>query len=130
MRAIILLNVVVFSIAGQNGYLQQPKNVTVFEGMDAFFACSYIGINAVPRWRITNQIFVSGALPPRYSYNGSGLVISSVDSSLNMTSYSCFFSVYQEGRFINIQSTTGYLIIAGLFTNVLIYRTVHSLILP
>ena len=103
-----------FSILpGQIVFLQEPKNITVLDGMDAFFACTYEGINGVPSWRITNQIFVTNALPPRYSYNGSGLVVNSVDLSLNMTSYSCFFTVYQGGL-RDIDSTTGFLIVAGL----------------
>ena len=108
------LNIIVFSMADQIDFLKEPNNVTVFEGNAAFFPCTFVGINVAPRWRINNEMFVTSALPRGYSYNRSGLVISSVDLSLNMTSYSCFFSVYQGGRFMDIESTTGYLIIAGL----------------
>ena len=95
--------------------LQEPKNVTVFEGMDAFFPCYYHGTSGIPTWRIANHEFATSALPPRYFYNGSGLVVSNVDLSLNMTSYSCFFIVYgTEGQFVDIESTTGYLYISGL----------------
>ena len=111
---------VVFSMLGRIVFLQEPKNVTVFEGMNAFFACTYEGTNVVPRWRINNQIFVASALPRGHSYNRSGLVISSVDLSLNMTSYSCFFTVLQGGQLIDIESTIGYLIIAGLYTSPII----------
>ena len=100
---------------GQIVFLQEPKNVTVAEGMVAFFACTYTGTTGVPVWRISNNVFVISALPPRHSYNGSGLVISSVDLSLNMNSYSCFFNVYARGgQLKKIESTTGYLIIPGL----------------
>ena len=98
---------------GQIVFLQEPKNVTVAEGMDAFFACTYLGTSGVPVWRIANHEFVASTLPPRHSYNGSGLVVTNVDWSLNMNSYSCFFSVYQGGKFMDIESTTGFLIIAG-----------------
>ena len=94
---------------GQIVFLQQPKNVTVFEGITTFFACTYGGINVVPRWRINNEVFVASALPRGHSYHRSGLVISSVDLSLNMTSYSCFFTVYQGGRLMDVESTTGFL---------------------
>ena len=73
-------------------FLQEPKNVTVAERMDAFFAYSYRGTSGVPSWRINDTVFVISALPPKHSYNGSGLVVNSVDLSLNMTSYTCFFS--------------------------------------
>ena len=98
-------------------FLQEPKNMTVSEGMDAFFACTSNDTNGVPTWRIANHEFATSALPPRYFYNGSGLVVSSVDFSLNMTSYSCFFTVYVGGgQFMDINSSTGFLIIAGLHT--------------
>ena len=89
--------------------------MTVSEGMDAFFACTYKGTSAVPRWKINNVTFVTSALPPRHSYNGSGLALISVDLPLNKNSYSCFFAVYQAGRFFEIGSTTGFLNI-GLCT--------------
>ena len=55
------------------------------------------------------------SLATRHSYNGSGLVISSVDISLNMTSYACFFSVYVgRGQFEEIESDTGFLTVEGL----------------
>ena len=104
-----------FVHAGRIVFLQEPKNVTVAERMDAFFACSYRGTSEVPAWRISNNEFVTSALPERHSYNGSGLVITSVDLSLNMTSYACFFSVYVgRGQFEEIESDTGFLVIAGL----------------
>ena len=96
-------------------FLQEPKNMTVSEGMDAFFACTSNDTSGVPTWRIANHEFATSALPPRYFYNGSGLVVSSVDLSLNMTSYSCFFIVYvTEGQFVDIESTTGFLYVSGL----------------
>lgn len=49
-------------------FLQEPKNVTVSEGADAFFACIYHGTTGVPVWRIANDVFVASALPPRHSY--------------------------------------------------------------
>ena len=103
---------------GQIVFSQEPKNVTVFEGMDAFFPCTYHGTSGIPTWRITNTSFATSALPPRHSYNGSGLVVSSVNLSLNMSSYSCFFSVYVGGgQFVDVNSSTGFLIIAGLHTS-------------
>ena len=84
--------------------------MTVVERLDAFFACSYRGTNGVPSWKIAKNTFVI-----RNSCNRSGLVVSSMDLSLNMTSYACFFSVYiGSGQFERIQSNTGFLIITGL----------------
>ena len=104
-----------FLHAGRIVFLQEPKNVTVAEMTDAFFACSFHGTSEVPSWRISNNDFVTSALPTRHSYNGSGLVISSVDFSLNMTSYACFFSVYVgRGQFEEIESDTGFLTVEGL----------------
>ena len=95
-------------------FLQEPKNVTVIERMDAFFACSYRGTSGVPAWKIARETFVTNSLPPKHSYNGSGLVVSSVDLSMNMTSYACFFSVYiGRGQFGDIESSTAFLIVAG-----------------
>ena len=96
-------------------FVEEPQNVTVPEGVDVFFPCSYQGISGVPTWRISKQVFISSDLPPKHSFNGSGLIVHNVDLSLNMTSYSCFFSVYQGGGTIrDIESRTGFLIIAGL----------------
>ena len=96
---------------GRIVFIQQPKNVTVSEGTDAFFPCSYRGTSGVPAWRINNDDFVTSALPPRHSYNGSGLVVSNVDLSVNRNSYTCFFTVYINGQFMDIKSNTGFLII-------------------
>ena len=106
--------------SGQIVFLQEPKNVTVSEGAEAFFACTYHGTTGVPVWRITNNVFVTSALPPRHSYNGTGLVVRNVDLSLNMNSYSCFFNVHiGGGRFVDIESTTGFLVIAGLHASIM-----------
>ena len=99
---------------GQIVFLQQPMNVTLAAGMDAFFACTYLGTSGVPDWRISNNVFVASALPPRHLYNGSGLVVSNVDLSLNMSSYSCLFPVFNGREFTDIESTIGYLLIIGL----------------
>ena len=105
----------VFFILAQIMFLEEPRNVTVSEGTDAFFACTSNDTSGVPTWRIANHEFATSALPPRYFYNGSGLVVSSVDLSLNMTSYSCFYIVYvTEGLFVDIKSTTGFLYVSGL----------------
>ena len=97
-------------------------NVTVAVGMNAFFPCSYNGTTAAPTWRINNSISHNNKLPPKHSYNGSGLVVSNVDCSLNMTSYSCFFNVYVGGgQFMDFNSSTGFLIITrGLFISLFI----------
>ena len=99
------------SIPGRIVFIQQPQNVTVSEGADAFFPCSYLGTSGVPSWKINNKVFVTSPLPSRHLYNGSGLVVSNVDLSLNMSSYSCFFTVYINGEFMDIKSNTGFLII-------------------
>ena len=104
-----------FSLPGQITISREPNNVTVTEGMDAFFACTYVGTSGVPSWRIANHVFAINALPPRHLFNGSGLIVSNVDMSMNMTSYSCLFSVYiGEGRFRTMESNSGFLFITGL----------------
>ena len=105
----------ILSVPGHIMFLQQPRNVTVPEGADAFFACTYNGTTGVPDWKISNNVYVT--LPPRHSYNGTGLVVRNVDLSQNVTPYSCFFTVYIEGgQLIDIESTTGFLLIAGWHT--------------
>ena len=103
---------------GQIVFIQQPKNVTVNENTDAFFPCTYFGTTDVPTWRINDNDFVTSGLPPKHSYNGTGLVVHNVDLSLNNYSYSCFFLVYAgQGGFIYIGSNTGFLNIEGLCTS-------------
>ena len=103
-----------FFMTGQIIFLQEPRNVTVTEGVDAFFPCTYYGTNRSPHWKINSSIYSISDLPPRHLYNGSGLVISNVDLSLNMTSYSCFIEVIARGEFIDIESNIGFLLIPGL----------------
>ena len=103
---------------GQIVFLQQPKNVTVNEDTDAFFPCTYNGTYGVPTWRINNNDFVTSGLPPKHSYNGTGLVVHNVDFSLNNYSYSCFFEVYGgQGQISDIESNTGFLNVEGLCTS-------------
>ena len=103
---------------GQIVFLQQPKNVTVNENTDAFFPCTYNGTYDVPTWRINNNVFVTSGVPPKHSYNGTGLVVHNVDFSLNNYSYSCFFVVHAgQGLFMDIESNTGFLNVEGLCTS-------------
>jgi len=51
-------------------FLQEPKNVTVVERLDAFFACSYRGTNGVPSWKIVKNTFVISALPSKIHITG------------------------------------------------------------
>ena len=100
-------------------------NVTVSEGMNAFFPCYYRGTTAAPTWRINSRTFHNNCLPPKHSYNVSahGLAVSNVDLSLNMNSYSCYFSVYAGGgQFTNFESSTGFLIVAGLLPKFVHYK--------
>ena len=106
-----------FFILGDVVFLQEPMNVTVSEGMNAFFPCYYHGTTAAPTWRINSRTFHNNRLPPKHSYDVSahGLAVSNVDLSMNMNSYSCYFSMYVGGgQFRNFESSTGFLIIAGL----------------
>ena len=119
----------ILSVLGKIMFLQEPRNVTVSEGADAFFPCTYHGTTGVPDWRISNNVFVTSVLPPRHSYNGSGLLVRNVDLSLNVTPYTCLFTVFVEGGQISdIESSTGFLLITGWHTQnpVLVCRCFHT----
>lgn len=105
-----------FCMLGQIFFILQPKNVTVNENTDAFFPCTYFGTAEVPAWRINNHVYITSGLPPKYSYNGTGLIAHNVDLSLNRSSHSCLFAVYAgQGHFMDIESNIGFLNIQGLF---------------
>ena len=99
-------------------FKQQPEgNVTVGEGDNAYFPCTYDGISTKPYWNITSangqELIVSTSrLPYKYYFNGSGLLVRNVDSSVNMTSYSCILQVFDRNKLTFQHSTSGQLIVS------------------
>ena len=89
-------------------------NVTVSEGMDAYFPCSYNGTNRSPTWKINNHTYFINNLPMKTSYNGSVLTVSNVDLSLNNTSYYCYITILKRGNVKKIESDIGILLVSGL----------------
>ena len=100
--------------AGQNVvFLREPQDTKAVSGNDAFFPCTYTGTGGVPHWLVNQtRTYPVSALPPRHDHNGTGLIIHSVDISMNGTKYMCCFEVHVGlGVIERICSSAGMLII-------------------
>lgn len=92
-------------------WIKQPSNRTVYVGSDVYMPCEYSGVSALPLWRRNGEVFDPNHDPPPQHYgNATGLIIADVDSSNNMTWYSCFFDLFSGAR----ESTVGYIIVLSL----------------
>ena len=74
-------------------YINEPRDICVSEGEDGFFPCTYTGTLAVPRWRINNDVFSTSTIPAQHFYNGTGLLVVSVSTAMNMYKYTCILDV-------------------------------------
>ena len=94
-------------------FIRQPQDSKTVIGNDAFFPCTYTGITRVPHWLVNQtSTYLVSALPPRHSYNGTGLIVHNVDTSLNATKYKCCFELHLgEGVINDSCSLEGMLII-------------------
>ena len=80
-----------------SGFSTQPHNVTVTEGNEASFACSFNGSFSVPGWKINGRTYTWNTLPAKHEFTGSQLVVSDVDVSMNGSTYQCFIgAMYQS----------------------------------
>ena len=85
-------------------YVEQPANVSAVVMGQAYFPCRYTGTNKVPEWNIIDSNglamqYTATTLPSFHFYNGTGLLITKVDASLNLTTYSCFFDLDRAGPY-------------------------------
>lgn len=120
----------ILSILQSNAYVNgvndiqfatQPQDITVNEGEEGFIACKILNIEAAPRWEIifANQSVLtlpSSFLPQKHLFNGSGVRLLDVDSSLNQTAYSCYLTLAQDKKrnFRIFKSTVGIVTVTGL----------------
>ena len=96
-------------------FLEQPTNISAVIKGQAYFPCRYTGTNKVPAWNIINtnreaSQYTATTLPPFHYFNGTGLLITRVTESLNLTTYSCFFELNRAGPY-KISSSNGTLFI-------------------
>ena len=63
--------------------------MSLSEGSDARFGCSYNGSSLIPSWRINDVIYVWSSLPEKHVYDGHTLIVKNVDITLNGSSYQC-----------------------------------------
>ena len=96
--------------------MQPQGNVTVAEGDDAYFPCTYDGIHTSPYWNISSadgrqKIVSTNNLPYKHYFNGTGLIVQNVDARNNMTLYSCILQVAEGDDDTTQTSTSGQLIV-------------------
>ena len=100
--------------AGQNlVFIHQPQDTKAVSGTDAFFPCTYTGTRGVPHWSVNQtRSYPVSALPSGHSHNDTGLIVHSVDISMNATKYQCCFEFHVgQGVIEPICSSVGMLII-------------------
>ena len=80
--------------------------MTVIVGSDVFIPCEFSGAGqALPHWRHNSDMFYSLSVPPGHTFNGSGLIVSNIQESMDMDSYSCFIDLF-NGYY---ESTIGFI---------------------
>ena len=100
--------------AGQNVvFVREPQDTKAVSGNDAFFPCTYTGTRVVPHWSVNQtRAYPVSALPSGHSHNDTGLIVHSVDISMNATEYQCCFEFHVgQGVIKPICSSAGMLII-------------------
>ena len=106
------------SSVGHTGltFISEPNTTKVGEGKDVRFDCIYIGTHAHPLWNITysdgtSRLMSTTRLPPKHFLRDTGIAILDVDETMNMTSYSCLFQVYNRNEVVFVSSRVGTLIV-------------------
>ena len=100
--------------AGQNVvFIRQPQDIKAVSGNDAFFPCTYTGTRGAPHWSVNQtRTYTVSALPSGHSHNDTGLIVHSVDTSMNATKYQCCFEFHVgQGVIKPVCSSAGMLII-------------------
>lgn len=88
-------------------FTNEPTNVTVVEGENAYFPCEYTGTRILPSWTIDGRRYAHSSSLRDFRYNSSGLIVLHVTLDMNGVSVSCSFFFGSE----LIQSKTGYIIV-------------------
>ena len=63
--------------------------MSLSEGSEARFGCTYNGSSLIPSWRINDIIYVWSSLPEKHVYDGHTLIVQNVDITLNGSTYQC-----------------------------------------
>lgn len=76
--------------------------------------CTYRGPSVNPLWNIsypdgTSKFVSTTRLPIKFQSNGTGLIITDVDESHNMTGYSCTFQAFDRNNIVLVSSSVGIL---------------------
>ena len=90
IKLTLLLTAYIGCVA-QIQFINEPQDVCITEGENGFFPCTYAGTVSVPKWTINHIKYSASTLPPQHFYNGSGLIVARVTSSMNMYQYTCLF---------------------------------------
>ena len=93
-------------------FTEEPEDICVKIGIEAFFPCTYTGTSASSLWKINGRVYSSARLPVHHRLNSTGLIVDAL-SSLNMFAYSCLLEVFISGEHIVLESTSGTLTVVG-----------------
>lgn len=101
---------------GKVSFTSQPQNVTVINGGDAYFPCTYNGTDALPHWRIAGRNYSLRKLPSWHTHDSTGLTVTRVNSSMHMWSYTCYVLTFafEEFIYLSTESSTGFLTVINV----------------
>ena len=91
IRAIVLAVIIIHHTAVQSmfKFTSQPQDMTVSEGEDTRFSCTFEGSVIVPTWRISGLLYTWSSLPDHHTFDGERIVIQNVDLTMNGNTYQC-----------------------------------------
>ena len=68
---LVLILQQIFSSTMNVVFLEEPQDICIHEGEDAYLPCVYTGTAALPRWRISENVYFTNTLPDPYYYDGN-----------------------------------------------------------
>lgn len=73
-------------------FVNEPQNQCAVEGENVYFPCTYTGTTLLPKWRINDNEYTISTLPLFHHFDGAGILVTSVSSTMNLSRYTCFFN--------------------------------------
>ena len=119
--------------AGQSSsgrFSSQPHNVSVTEGSEARFSCTYDSSSVVPIWIINGLSYTWTSLPEKHTFNGHQIIIESVDTSMNGSTYQCVIPGVSQSTVGSLTVLTGTDSVPGFNNHSITSFSSSSLIIP
>ena len=79
-------------------FTAHPQDNCVRENENAYFRCEYIGTSSRPNWMINGEQVLASSLPPKHFLNKTGMIVTSVNRTMNNWTYACFFLIFIDSN--------------------------------